>query len=63
MQCNFTKKFLDDNGVTYDVKDITASEAALNEVKALGYSTVPVIAVEGQEAFNGFRPELLEELV
>ncbi len=63
MQCNFTKKYLDDKGVEYVTKDIFESEAALEEVKELGFSSVPVITIEGQEAFNGFRPDLLDQLV
>lgn len=63
MQCNFTKKYLEDKGVSYEIKDIFESEEALNEVKELGFSSVPVISVEGQEAFNGFRPDLLDQLV
>ena len=63
MQCNFTKKYLEDKGVPYEVKDIFESEEALNEVKELGFSSVPVISVEGQDAFNGFRPDLLDQLV
>ncbi|WP_029276426.1 glutaredoxin-like protein NrdH [Carnobacterium jeotgali] len=63
MQCNFTKRYLEDKGVSYEVKDIFESEEALNEVKDLGFSSVPVISVEGQEAFNGFRPDLLDQLV
>ena len=63
MQCDFTKKYLEDKGVSYEVKDIFESEEALNEVKELGFSSVPVISVEGQEAFNGFRPDLLDQLV
>ncbi|MBT2731324.1 MULTISPECIES: glutaredoxin-like protein NrdH [Carnobacterium] len=62
MQCNFTKKYLEDKGIAYEVKDIFESEEALNEVKELGFSSVPVIAIEGHEAFNGFRPDLLDQL-
>lgn len=63
MQCNFTKKYLDDKGINYTIKDIFESETALEEVKELGFTSVPVISVEGQEAFNGFRPDLLDQLV
>ncbi|AGY81814.1 MULTISPECIES: glutaredoxin-like protein NrdH [Carnobacterium] len=62
MQCNFTKKYLEDKGISYEVKDIFESEEALNEVKELGFSSVPVISIEGHEAFNGFRPDLLDQL-
>jgi glutaredoxin-like protein NrdH len=63
MQCNFTKKYLDDKGVNYTIKDIFESDSALEEVKELGFTSVPVISVEGKEAFNGFRPDLLDQLV
>lgn len=63
MQCNFTKKYLDDKGVTYEIKDIFESEQALAEVQQLGFSSVPVILADGEEAFNGFRPDLLDQLV
>ena len=63
MQCNFTKKYLDDKGVTYEIKDILESEQALAEVQQLGFSSVPVILADGEEAFNGFRPDLLDQLV
>lgn len=61
MQCNFTKKYLDDKGVLYEIKDIFESEEALAEVKELGFSSVPVILADGQDAFNGFRPDLLDQ--
>lgn len=63
MQCNFTKKYLDDKGVNYTIKDIYESEIALEEVKELGFTSVPVISAEGKAAFNGFRPDLLDQLV
>lgn len=63
MQCNFTKKFLDENQVDYQVKDITESDANLNEVKDLGFASLPVVVAEGMEAFNGFRPDRLNQLV
>lgn len=63
MQCNFTKQFLEDNGVPFIVKDIEESEEALAEVKALGFASLPVVVIEGEEPFNGFRPDRLESLI
>lgn len=63
MQCNFTKKYLDDKGIDYETKDIFDSEEALEEVQKLGFASVPVILAEGLDAFNGFRPDLLDQLV
>lgn len=62
MQCNFTKKYLDQKGIAYEVKDIMESEEALEEVRKLGFQSLPVILAEGMAAFNGFRPDLLDQL-
>ncbi|GEL67654.1 glutaredoxin-like protein NrdH [Marinilactibacillus psychrotolerans] len=62
MQCNFTKKYLEDKGISYEVKDIVENEAAIEEVKSLGFSSLPVVIAEGLEAFNGFRPDMLNQL-
>ena len=63
MQCNFTKQFFEDNQVPFVIKDVFESEEALEEVKALGFQSLPVIVAEGIEPFFGFRPDILETLV
>ena len=63
MQCNFTKKFLDDHSIRYEIKDSLESEAALAEVKELGFQSLPVVVFDGVEPFFGFRPDLLEQLI
>ena len=63
MQCNFTKKFLDENQISYDIQDVTASDTALAAVKEMGFHAVPVIVSEVEKPFYGFRPDLLEHIV
>ncbi|MBS4761557.1 glutaredoxin-like protein NrdH [Carnobacteriaceae bacterium zg-ZUI252] len=63
MQCNFTKQFLLDNDIDFIVKDVEEDAVALEEVKALGFSSLPVVVIEGEEPFNGFRPDRLEGLL
>ena len=63
MQCNFTKKFFEDNQVPFVIKDVFESEEALEEVKALGFQSLPVVVADGIEPFFGFRPDILEQLV
>ena len=63
MQCNFTKKFLEDNAITFEVKDVMENEGALAEVRELGFQSLPVVVIEGEEPFFGFRPDRLEQLV
>lgn len=62
MQCNFTKKFLDDNAVEYTVIDVYENEEALQRVKEMGFQSLPVVEIEGEEPFFGFRPDRLEAL-
>lgn len=63
MQCNFTKKFLEDNKIEFEVRDVSESEEYLKEVKDLGFQSLPVIVSGIIEPFFGFRPDLLEKLV
>lgn len=62
MQCNFTKKFLNDKKVAFEERDIEVSSKALEEVKNLGFQSLPVIVAEGFEAFTGFRPDVLDKI-
>lgn len=62
MQCNFTKKFLEDRGVPFTAKDVEKNISALEEVKQLGFTSLPVVIAEGIEAFHGFRPDILSQL-
>lgn len=62
MQCNFTKKFLEDNSISYEMVDVTEDNIALDKVKELGFQSLPVIIAEGVEPFFGFRPDILEKL-
>ncbi|MCW6681581.1 glutaredoxin-like protein NrdH [Aerococcaceae bacterium NML160702] len=62
MQCEFTKKWFYDNGIMYEEIDVEKQPTALEEVKALGYQSLPVVAVDGQDPWFGFRPDLLEGL-
>lgn len=63
MQCNFTKQFFEDNNISYELKDVSLSEEALEEVKNMGFQSLPVVVIENQQPFSGFRPDLLESLI
>jgi glutaredoxin-like protein NrdH len=60
-QCQFTTKVLEKEGVPFNYIDITVNPVAEEHVKALGYSSVPVVQV-GDEHWFGFRPERLRSL-
>lgn len=63
MQCEFTKKFLKNNGLQFEVRDVTESEQFKDEVVELGFTSLPVVVADGHEPFAGFRPDKLDELV
>lgn len=62
MQCNFTKKYLDDQGADYEAVDVTKDDEAMDHVKALGYASLPVVEYEGGH-FAGFRPDELTKVL
>ncbi len=63
MQCDFTKKYLEEAGVGFETKDVSASPEALAELKSMNFMSVPVVVAEGFEAFSGFRIDVLEKIV
>lgn len=62
MPCGFTKNFLSNNNVEFEERNVTEHPEFAEEVKALGFQTLPVIMVEGNEPFFGFQPDKLSEL-
>ena len=62
VNCVLTKNWLVGNDTDFESIDIFESEEAMNYVSQdLGFMGVPVTVIEGQEPFNGFRPDLLEK--
>lgn len=62
MQCQFTKRFLKENDIAFETKDVEEDEEALQEVMKLGFKSLPVVSAEGKEPFSGFRPDKLMAL-
>lgn len=62
MQCQFTKKYLKNKGIPFEEKDVEQNDEAIDELKKMGFSSLPVVIAEGLEAFNGFRPDMLNRL-
>ena len=63
MQCNFTKKWLNEHGIEYEEFDVEKDEEALKYIKEeLGYQAVPVVVTE-TDNWYGFRPDRLAGLV
>ena len=62
MQCNFSKKYLEDKGIAFEEIDVFQDAEALAMLRDVGYSEMPVVDVNG-EFHTGFRPELLAKAV
>lgn len=66
--CRMTKKYLDENDVSYDVLDVDLLEgdeksAVVAEVKELsGGTSFPVLVVDG-EVIVGFNKKAIQELL
>jgi glutaredoxin-like protein NrdH len=62
-QCDMTKRVLDGEGIEYKAINVQDDEEAMHYVKeVLGLTSMPVVVVEGEEPFTGFRPDKLQEL-
>ncbi len=61
VQCTATYRALDNKGIQYEVLDVSADEAALEQVKSLGYLQAPVVVTE-DDHWSGFRPDKIAAL-
>jgi glutaredoxin-like protein NrdH len=59
IECTMVKKVLTEEGIPYEVRDISKNAAYQQEVEKYGYLGVPV-TVLGNKAVKGFTNELKE---
>lgn len=63
VQCTATKTKLDAKGIKWFEYDVTKIAAALEYVtEELGYAQAPVVVVDDQNHWSGFRPDLIDKL-
>ena len=62
MFCKRTKKFLSQQGIEFEERDLSKDEAALDELQQLGLMTTPVTLIDG-EAVVGFDRAKLVKLL
>jgi glutaredoxin len=62
MFCRKVKEFLSQRGVAYIDRDVSADEAALDELTQLHVMTTPVVKIDG-DVVVGFDREQLEKLL
>ncbi|GAO99881.1 glutaredoxin-like protein NrdH [Fructobacillus ficulneus] len=62
IQCKMTKRYLDGINVAYQEINIEEQPEYLAQLKDAGFKQTPVVQIEGQEAFSGFQPAVLQSL-
>lgn len=62
VQCNATDRALENKGIPYRVVDLTQNPEALEYVQDLGYLQAPVVVVDDQDHWSGFRPDHIERV-
>jgi glutaredoxin-like protein NrdH len=61
IQCDMTKKRLDQKGIAYNTIDLSQDEDSLAMVLDMGYRSAPVV-IAGDESWSGFKPDLIDLL-
>lgn len=59
VQCNATKRYLEEHGVEYREVNLSDEPEALEYVKSLGYLQAPVVVTKDL-TWAGFRPDYLD---
>lgn len=62
VQCNATKKYFDDKGISYTTVDISQDEVSLELILEKGFKAAPVVNA-GDQWWSGFQPEKIDEYI
>lgn len=62
VQCTATYRALDSKGIPYRVVDLSENPDALEYVQDLGYLQAPVVVVDDDDHWAGFRPDHIERV-
>ena len=60
--CNLSKYVLNDLAINYTEKNVDTNEKFMDEAKATGYKSMPIILKDGQVIASGFMPDVLNQL-
>jgi len=62
VQCEWTKKLMDKLDIEYKAVDVTQDKDAEETVISLGYTALPVVVVDMNTHWQGFRMERIKGL-
>ena len=60
--CRMTKLHLANIGVSYTERNTDTNPEYLAEAKATGYTSMPIVVLNGEVVASGFQPDRLNEL-
>lgn len=60
VQCDHTKRYLDKLGVPFD--ELPMTDEVIDQAKAAGIMTAPIVLVEGKAVWGGFKPDEIKKL-
>ncbi|MCC7665798.1 glutaredoxin-like protein NrdH [Liquorilactobacillus satsumensis] len=63
IQCKMTKKFLTEHHISFEEHNVSSEPQYITYLKEKGFRSVPVIEKNDAPIINGFRPDLLKNLV
>lgn len=62
VHCKAAKAYMDENGISYEEKDVMSDQNARKWMMDRGYRGVPVLQI-GEEEIVGFDPKKMQELL
>ncbi|MCI6157780.1 glutaredoxin family protein [Peptoniphilaceae bacterium SGI.137] len=62
VHCKAAKAYMDENGISYEEKDVMSDQDARKWMMDRGYRGVPVLQI-GEEEIVGFDPKKMQELL
>lgn len=60
--CRMTKLHLTNLGIAYTELNVMENESYMEHAKATGYTSMPIVLVDGRVVASGFQPDKLNEL-
>lgn len=61
VQCDMTKRMLNNLEIDYDTVDITEDQDALDMILSMGFKSAPVVITDN-DAWAGFQPDKINSL-
>ena len=63
MQCKMTKRFLKENDINFEERNVNEQPQYLDYLKNQGFKSVPIVFAENEDPIVGFQPSKLQEIV